>query len=335
MTDQADRFDLHLADALDAYAASGLDDTDAYAIADAMLATRQRRRTRWAMGGIGAVIAVAVLAGIVIGGITQPLPDVGPSASASASSISPTVAPTAMPPAQEALPDGTFAITTVEVPVHAEPAAGEPFFTLAGQGFYIRGNQVAPDGSLWHEAQFAMFPFGQEWVFGWIPTEIDGQDVIIPQDPQPCPTPDEFANGILPDAPRLVACLEEGNWRIEGFLIRVPQLGDVPYAGEPAWLVGPSEWALSGAIGPAVSSWQLPLYFDPNPELEIDIDDAWISDRDAHEGLRVWIQGGVAHPAARECQLTATDPALADPTELQAIGFCQQRFVVTALRPAE
>jgi len=334
MTDQADRFDLHLADALGAYAASGLGDTDAYAMADAMLATRQRRRTRWALGGIGAVLAVAVLAGIVIGGITQPLPDVGPSASVSVAP-SPTVAATESSLSPEPLPGGTFAITTVEVPVHAEPAVGAPFFTLAGQGFYIRGNQVAPDGSFWHEVQFAMFPFGLEWVFGWIPAEIDGQDVIIPQEPQPCPTPDEFANGILPDAPRLVVCLEQGNWRIDGFLIRVTPSGATPYVGEPAWLVGQSEWALSGAIGPAVSSWQLPLYFDPDPELAIDIDEAWISDREAHDGLRVSVQGRVAHSAARDCRLTATDPGMADPSELQAIGFCQQRFVVTALGPAE
>jgi hypothetical protein len=297
--------------------------------ANATLAARHHLRARVAVVGIGAVLAAAVALGIVSGGINQP-PAVDPDATAAEPSPSSTGVPVASPARPVALPDGTFAITNVEVPVHGQPGSGEPFATLAGQGFYIRGNHETADGSLWQEIQFGR---GMEWIFGWMPSVVDGQAVINRREAPPCPTPNEFANGLLPDAPRLVACIGEGTWLIDGYLIRTTSPEPAPYTGEPAWLVSTSEWALTGAIGPAVTSWQLPVHFDPAPELAIDIDEAWISDREGFGGLRMWIRGHVANPSAHDCRLTATDTAMADPTDGQSIAFCQQRFVVTSLWP--
>ena len=41
----------------------------------------------------------------------------------------------------------------------------------------------------------------------------------------------------------------------------------------------------------------------------------------------------VRHEASDSCALTARDPALVDPTALQAVGWCQQRVVVTGMQP--
>ncbi|MFN2417865.1 MAG: hypothetical protein ABR593_02940, partial [Candidatus Limnocylindria bacterium] len=147
-----------------------------------------------------------------------------------------------------------------------------------------------------------------------------------------CPTSEEFAEGQFADAPRLPDCLQQGAWSIEGHLIRIGPLEDSPYAGEPAWLANAPEYALVGAIGPAVTSWQLPIHLDPAAEIEVD--ESWISDRDAHEGPRVSLTGIVRHEQSVMCRLAATDVGMAHPTEQQAHDFCEQRFVVADLRPS-
>ncbi|MDQ3691242.1 MAG: hypothetical protein M3406_14670 [Chloroflexota bacterium] len=235
--------------------------------------------------------------------------------------------PQPSPSAAVFLPPQGTSVLAESIPVYAEPEAPEPFTVLEGQNIYVRGHDESPDGADWQEVQL---PYGVDWVFGWIPLDAPGVPPLEPFAEPPCPTPEEFAAGLLPDTPARPACMRDGLWSIGGYLIRADQPGTA-YEGEPAWLVGPPEYALTGAIGPAVTGWQLPLHFDPALGVEVDAD--WLSDREGPAGPRVTVSVRVRHEASDSCALTARDPDLADPMPLQAVDWCQQRVVVTSMQP--
>ncbi len=234
--------------------------------------------------------------------------------------------PQPSPSAAAILPPGTSALAE-GMPVYAEPEAPEPFTVLEGQNIYVRGHDESEDGAQWQEVQL---PYGVDWVFGWIPLDAPGVPPLEPFAEPPCPTPEEFAAGLLPDTPARPACMRDSLWSISGYLIRADQPG-AAYAGEPAWLVGPPGYALTGGIGAAVTSWQLPLHLDPALDVEVDPD--WLSDREGPAGMRVTVTVRVRHEASNSCALTARDPELADPMPLQAVDWCYQRVVVSSMQP--
>lgn len=328
-----DPFESRLADAIDLRASGHAPLVDPHAVADAMLAARTQRRWQRGLLAASAAAIAAVMAVVVASAMTERSPDVGPQPSAAATAVTmqPSATPSAIPPQAPPLAAGSF-VTAHDgqaLPIFAEPGVGDSFATLEGQGFYARSSGEGPDGSIWQEIQF---PYLGAWVFGWIPTTLDGDATLELLESPPCPTQVEFSQGAFIDAPRRPACLESGTWSSTGYLIRLEPLDYSPYIGEPAWLANEPEYALVGAIGPAVTSWQLPIHLDPATGIEVD--EAWLSDREAHDGLRVSITGTGRHDESATCRLTATDPALADPTEQQARDFCQQRFVVSDLQPA-
>ncbi len=292
----------------------------------------QSRSARWlpAVGtaGFAVILALVVVTGYdrfwSIGGS-----DSGPPESAVASQTpEATGSPPPSPSGAVFLPAGSMALAD-GIPVYAEPGAAEPFTLLEGQHVYIRHQAEADNGTRWQEVQVG---YGIDWVFGWIPLDATGVPALQPVAEPPCPTPEEFAGGFMMDTPARPKCLRDGSWSISGYLIREPGLApDWPYQGEPAWLVGPPEYRLVGAIGAAVTTWGLALHFDP--ALGVEIDPGWLSDREATAGRRVTISVLVRHEAAGSCALTARDLDLADPTPLQAAGWCQQRVVVTSMLP--
>lgn len=107
MTDRSlhpDQFEEALAASLERYAADVDVSGDAYAIADAMLEVRRRRRFRIGLGAIAGAVATAVLAGIAIGALAEPPPRVGPAPTESpraTESLQPTPSPE---PTPEVLP---------------------------------------------------------------------------------------------------------------------------------------------------------------------------------------------------------------------------------------
>ena len=119
MTDQSqnpDPFEEALATSLAIYAADAGSTGDAYSIADAMLEARRKRRFRVGLAAISGLLATAVLAGIAIGALSEPQPQVGPGPTQSVSpteSVAPSSEPTSTTlPGVEApeacgFPDGT------------------------------------------------------------------------------------------------------------------------------------------------------------------------------------------------------------------------------------
>ncbi|HYI67195.1 MAG TPA: hypothetical protein VEW95_09745 [Candidatus Limnocylindrales bacterium] len=112
MTDRSptpDPFEEALAASLARYAAEAGGAGDAYTIADAMLDARRKRRYRIGLAAISGVLATAVVAGIAIGALAEPPPQVGPGPSESLAPSEPAPSATATQspstePTSEALP---------------------------------------------------------------------------------------------------------------------------------------------------------------------------------------------------------------------------------------
>ena len=149
MTDRSqnpDPFEEVLAASLARYAAVAGSTGDAYAIADTMLEARRKRRFRIGLAAISGVLAMAVLAGIAIGALSEPQQQVGPgpseslapsseATSSAAADPSPTLEPTgeALPgveaPEACGFPDGTalsFAGRSTTSALDVQEAVGDP-----------------------------------------------------------------------------------------------------------------------------------------------------------------------------------------------------------------
>jgi hypothetical protein len=124
MTDRSptpDPFEEALAVSLARYAADAGGTGDAYAIADAMLEARRTHRFRIGLAAISGVLATAVVAGIAIGALAEPQPQVGPGPS---ESLTPSTEAT---PSASASPPPTLEPTSEALPgAEAPEACGFP-----------------------------------------------------------------------------------------------------------------------------------------------------------------------------------------------------------------
>jgi hypothetical protein len=334
LTASSDDFERRVAAGLRAIADEVVPIGDVEPTVDAMLAARARHRSNRLIAVGGGVLAAAAAAGIALASFLGPRPDVGPSPTPNLPSATASASPSQEPPASAAavLPGGTYAAPRRPgLSVYNEPGGTDAVAVLSGANVYVRGNARAADGSTWQEIQFADPDFNA-WVFGWVPLVIDGERTLVRRPAPECPTQDEFSAGfVVFEPPSTGTCFDLGAWSTSGYLVRVAQPDEVPYAGDPAWLIRPAHYALVGAVGPAITTWELPLWFDP--AWTGSIDDAWISERGGPPRTRVTVQGGAHHQASRDCHLVSATPRLGDPMDRESIDWCEQRFVVTTLIP--
>jgi hypothetical protein len=227
MTDRPDApepFETALANSLARYATGAGGGGDAYAIADAMLAARGKRRFRIGLASVSGVLAAAVLVGVAVGALIEPSRQVGPPPTESlvpSWEATPTAAPTPTPqltppPTQEApeacgFPDGTalsYAGRSTTAALDVQEVVGDPMSDDPAD-IYITRDKM-DQGELRGRLVCAIF--------------VDSAFVEITVHPEdggrysaaPVPTAPEPSGGISRDAAVEAALgeLPDGDWEV-------------------------------------------------------------------------------------------------------------------------
>jgi hypothetical protein len=245
-----------------------------------------------------------------------------PSASATPDSVPPPTPTSAATPATRPLRAGDWAATDLTtVPLH--PAIGADAFTSIqpGSDVYI---VEAREG--WYHVE-ALDSSTFDYIFGWVPAAP--AEALEKRPAQRCQPAED---GILPTLglmhpQRTVECYGAAKEiRIHGFVIEGSDIGQLAYGGEPSWLAERSTLSMVGAVGPAVTTWQIAIHIPPDRDLTIPM-----SERDGFEGVLLAVTGHYADARAGTCELVPIAdgyPELDDDLEERS---CAQRFVVDAV----
>lgn len=358
-----DEFENRLARELQSYADGGGAQVDPYAVADRAMAARRRGAARWfALAGGGAVLAGAVVLGLIYGGWRDDgvagVPSVPPSVSAQASatpapspSAEPTTAPTARPsrrPAATAPPCATVEcppdlpilpgrygeVLIDELDVWAAPGDdGSDELTLtAGSVVHVGETRLVGDDG-WYRIQFQHFGGALEWLHGWLPGSVDGAPTLgVPEGPPPDPlaacVAQSAGDGWLVaylDPSARQTCGMGVSVTLEGYLGEVEHAEQPIFSGEPAWLANEPELVLWSAVGPAADGFQIPVHIDPGSSVTYSED--ILSDREGVEGTRVFVAGHFADAASEDCRREPRIPGFLPMSAEEQFLWCQQQFV--------
>jgi hypothetical protein len=242
------------------------------------------------------------------------------------------ISPTAEPQELDVLPPGSFAeAARDDVAIHR--TAGDAVVVnhvFTGEKVHVVSEPVVVEGEAWIRVQYGDF-------FGWIEVDpaSDG-DPLIEVEPD-CPD-DPFGRTLtvkevadLTQAERLY-CLGGGTVTLEPVISReLPS--DIPYGGSPDWLADEPSLELHGQGG----------FMSADGPLGAHIDSA--SDLALADGQWYVVEGRFDDLAALTCQrriiadelgnidvedvVSQLPPVIAE----DAVLWCRQQFVITALRP--
>lgn len=211
MTDRSqarDPFEESLAARLARYADGAGGGGDPYAIADAMIEARRKRRARIGLASVAGVVAAAALAGIAVGALAQPPMQVGPQPSDSVAP-SPTATPTGTPTqtptpsvlsTQEApedcgFPDGTplsFAGRSTTAALDVQEVVDDPLSFEPADIYITRDGVNYPD---WGRVRLVCAIFVDS---GFVEITVHPEDGGR-YSPAPVPTAPEPSGGISQD----------------------------------------------------------------------------------------------------------------------------------------
>lgn len=361
----SDPFEEALAASLERYAADVGGTGDAYSIADAMVEVRRKRRFRSGLAAISGVLAAAVVAGIAIGALSEPQPQLGP---APTESLRPTESLTPSPePTPETLrgveapeacgfPDGTglsFAGRSTTAELDVQEVVGDPM-SFEPADIYITSDKV--DWGGWGRVRLVCAIFVDHAGF----TEI----TVHPEDGgrfSPAPESSALESTCSP-SPSPAARVGDGPYRVTATeLWQAGQCGDalakygeadlilVAYpsgigAVDPCPPLEPS-WFNSCATGLFLRSPDAPqdehgrgpmalAVIHPDLGVMADIQDELYSR--AGETTLLQFTAHFDDPAASECRYAewAVDRG-PSPSPTEVVEMCRSTLVITAFEPVE
>lgn len=162
-----------------------------------------------------------------------------------------------------------------------------------------------------------------EYVFGWVEAQRDGDPVLRPVNPTPCPefVPDvTWLAGMAPA--EQLRCFADDTLEVTGYLALRSAPG-TSYDGEPDWLADEAAYVLEGNRGPAVSSGMVELHFPP----DVDPTDQL--------GRAVRIRGHFDDEASANCSRAPAAESVPDQSTDEERLWCRQQFVVDTIQGAE